>query len=56
MKRLAAVTATCFAALLAGGAMSLALANAQTPGAATKVRVNAERPLVSPSAVGAQRP
>lgn len=31
MKRLAAVTATCFAALLAGGAMTIAIANAQTP-------------------------
>ncbi len=34
MKRLAAVTATCFAAVLAGGAMTIAIANAQTPVAA----------------------
>jgi predicted methyltransferase len=33
MKRLAAVTATCLAALLAGGAMTIAIANAQTPSA-----------------------
>lgn len=31
MKRLTAVTAICFAALIAGGAMTIAIANAQTP-------------------------
>lgn len=55
MKRLAAVTATCFATLLAGGAMSLALANAQTPGAATKVDAALSTAIANPARADANR-
>ncbi len=55
MKRLAVVTATCFAALLAGGAMSLALANAQTPAAGVKVDAALSTAVANPARADANR-
>jgi predicted methyltransferase len=54
MKRLAAATATCFALALAGGAMSIAVARAQTP-AAVKVDAALATAVANPARADGNR-
>ncbi|MFT3722940.1 MAG: hypothetical protein QM773_05070 [Hyphomonadaceae bacterium] len=54
MKRLAAVTASCFALALAGGAMTFAIANAQTP-SAVKVDAALSTAIANPARAEANR-